>query len=179
LGIQTFNGETAALIGRSGDPEGELEVLRFLKESTHAIVHADLIAGLPGENLDSFGRGFDRLWTVRPTEIQPGILKRLPGTPLNRRDQGWGMVYSPQPPYEVLETAALPARDLDRLKNFARFWELIVNRGAFTDLAPALFPEKKPVFAPFMALSDRLLARFGRNWGIDRKELRAALEEGL
>jgi hypothetical protein len=27
-----------------------------------------------------------------------------------------------------------------------------------------------------MELSDRLPARFGRNWGIDRKELREALE---
>ncbi|MDR2103243.1 MAG: B12-binding domain-containing radical SAM protein, partial [Treponema sp.] len=69
------------------------------------------------------------------------------------------------------------AHDLDRLKNFARFWELIVNRGAFTDLAPGLFPEEKPVFGSFMALSDWLLERFGRNWGIDRKDLRAALEE--
>ncbi|MDR3166718.1 MAG: DUF4080 domain-containing protein [Treponema sp.] len=177
VGIQTFNPETAALIGRSSDPEGELEVLRFLREGTHAIVHADLIAGLPGEDLASFAQGFDRLWAVRPTEIQPGILKRLPGTPLSRQDKDWDMVYSPQPPYEVLETAVLPVRDLDRLKNFARFWELIVNRGAFPDLAPALFPEGKPVFGPFMALSDWLLERFGRNWGIDRKELRAALEE--
>jgi hypothetical protein len=179
LGIQTFNGETAALIGRSSDPERELEVLRFLKERTKAIVHADLIAGLPGEDLASFGRGFDRLWTVRPAEIQPGILKRLPGTPLARRDKDWGMVYSPLPPYEVLETAVLPARDLDRLKNFARFWELILNRGAFEDLVPTLFPGEKPVFGPFMALSDWLLKRFGRNWGIDRRDLRAALEERL
>ncbi|MDR3138787.1 MAG: DUF4080 domain-containing protein [Treponema sp.] len=177
VGIQTFNPETAALIGRSSDPDRELEVLRFLKEGTRAIVHADLIAGLPGEDLASFAQGFDRLWTARPTEIQPGVLKRLPGTPLSRRDRDWGMVYSPQPPYEVLETAALPARDLDRLKNFARFWELIVNRGAFPDLAPALFPEGKPVFGPFMALSDWLLEVFGRNWGIDRRDLRAALEE--
>jgi hypothetical protein len=28
-----------------------------------------------------------------------------------------------------------------------------------------------------MALSDRLLKRFGRSWGIDRKDLRTALEE--
>jgi hypothetical protein len=177
LGLQTFRAETAALIGRTSDPEGELEALRFLREETAAIVHADLIAGLPGEDLASFARGFDRLWMARPTEIQLGILKRLPGTPLSRHDKDWGMVYDPQPPYEVLETAALPAPDLGRIKNFARFWELIVNRGAFEALAPALFPGGDPVFAPFMALSDRLLKRFGRNWGIDRKDLRTALEE--
>jgi radical SAM superfamily enzyme YgiQ (UPF0313 family) len=175
IGLQTFNAETSRLINRSGDPEQELEVLRFLKEHTQAIVHADLIAGLPGEDLDSFARGFDRLRAAAPAEIQLGILKGLPGTPILRHNRGAGMVYAPDPPYEVQETAALSRQDLDRLKNFARFWELIVHRGAFEDLVPSLLPEGEPVFHRFLALSDRLLAHFGRNWGIDRQDLRAAL----
>jgi hypothetical protein len=202
IGIQTLNSKTAALIGRPGDGEGlssgrgQLEVLRFLREKTHAIVHADLIAGLPGEDLVSFGSGFDRLWlalsavdqkelfstneqsTDTPSiraEIQLGILKCLPGTPIVRHTAAHGMQYKTAPPYEVTATAAMPAADLDRIKNFARFWELIVNRGSFSGFAPALFPGAKPVFHHFMQLSDWLLARFGRNWGIDRTELREAL----
>jgi radical SAM superfamily enzyme YgiQ (UPF0313 family) len=177
VGIQTFNRETAALIGRPSVPATELETLRFLGTRTKAIVHADLIAGLPGEDMVSFGEGFDRLWSAGPGEIQLGILKCLPGTPLARRGEAWGIRWSPEPPYEALETASLPAADLDRIKNFARFWELIVNRGAFRDLEPRLFPQGKPVFRPFMELSDRLLARFGRNWGIDRRELYAELRQ--
>jgi coproporphyrinogen III oxidase-like Fe-S oxidoreductase len=182
LGIQTFNSNTAALIGRlshsgrnGSDPDKELETLNFLHRETNAIVHADLIAGLPGEDMASFGKGFDRLWQAQPTEIQLGILKLLPGTPIIRHTKTYEMVYAPEPPYEVLETAALPAADLDRIKNFARFWELIVNRGVFPDLVPRLFPGGEPVFDRFMALSDMLLARFGRNWGIDRSELRSCL----
>ncbi|MDR3341215.1 MAG: DUF4080 domain-containing protein [Treponema sp.] len=175
VGIQTFNPRTAALIGRPSDPERELEVIGFLRKETNAIIHADLIAGLPGEDLASFAQGFDRLWRIRPTEIQLGILKCLPGTPIIRHSETFGMRYALEPPYEVLETAALSVRDLDRIKNFARFWELIVNRGAFADLGPVFFPEREAVFARFMNLSDWLLQRFGRNWGIDRKELRAAL----
>jgi hypothetical protein len=85
------------------------------------------------------------------------------------------MRFNPNPPYEVLETAALPPATLDRLKNFARFWELIVNRGLFD--STTLFPPDSPVFAPFMELSDRLLARFGRNWGLDRRALQTAVLE--
>ncbi|GHV87903.1 hypothetical protein AGMMS50267_02630 [Spirochaetia bacterium] len=203
VGIQTFNSDTAALIGRDNDPVKELETLNFLRQHTSAIVHADLIAGLPGEDLASFGEGFDQLWgalsgegtavqTVTdpqrndtlqaeqsakpPAEIQLGILKCLPGTPIVRHSETCGMRYAPDPPYEALETAALPARDLDRVKNFARFWELIVNRDAFPDLTARLFPGGKAVFGRFMEAADWLLARFGRNWGIDRAELRAALE---
>jgi hypothetical protein len=91
------------------------------------------------------------------------------------------MRYAPDPPHEVLETAALSAAELDRIKNFARFWELIVNRGAFkgesAGLEPCLFPQGRPVFRSFLELSDRLLARFGRNWGIDRRELYAELRK--
>jgi radical SAM superfamily enzyme YgiQ (UPF0313 family) len=185
VGIQTFNQETAALIGRPSDPEVELETLRFLRHRTNAIIHADLIAGLPGEDLASFGEGFDRLWlalsesseTQVTAEIQLGILKCLPGTPITRHNEAYGMRYAREPPYEVRETAALPIEELDRIKNFARFWEIIVNRGAFRDVGPKLFPQGQAVFHRFMELSDRLLARFGRNWGIDRKELYAELRE--
>ncbi|GHV81349.1 hypothetical protein AGMMS49944_31400 [Spirochaetia bacterium] len=150
-----------------------------MRRETGAIVHADLIAGLPGEDMRSFAQGFDRLWKVRPAEIQLGILKCLPGTAINRHIEPYGMRFNPKPPYEVLETAALPAPDLDRIKNFARFWELIVNRGTFADMIGQFFPPQTPVFAPFMALSDRLLERFGRNWGIDRRELRSVTLEEL
>ncbi len=177
VGIQTFDADVAAAIGRPSDPEKELEALDFLRGRTTAIVHADLIAGLPGETLEGFGRGFDRLWSVKPTEIQVGVLKRLPGAPLSRHDVPFSMRYAEAPPYEVTSTSAMTEAELDRLKNFARFWELIVNRGHFPDLVPALLPSGGSAFARFMALSDDLRARFGRNWGIDRAELRAALAE--
>ena len=79
------------------------------------------------------------------------------------------MRYNPLPPYELLENALLPAGDLDRLKNFARFWELIVNRGL-------IHIDGSPVFHQFMALSDSLFARFGRSWGIDKNQLQNSLK---
>jgi radical SAM superfamily enzyme YgiQ (UPF0313 family) len=177
VGIQTFNPLTAKIIGRPSNPEKEIESLAFLKNETKAIVHADLIAGLPGEDYQSFAEGFDTLWSVRPTEIQMGILKRLPGTPICKRDDEYGMVYSSAPPYDVIETNAITQEEMNRMKNFARFWELIVNRGHFDDMSEKLFPEDKAIFHQFMKLSDWLLEKFGKNWGIDRKLLREALDE--
>jgi len=182
IGIQTLNPEVSARIGRPSDPLRELEALRLLRRETNAIVHADLIAGLPGEDMASFGRGFDLLWEVLsppdggssghnpPVEIQLGILKLLPGAPIARHSAAFGMCYEFAPPYEVTETTAIPTRDMGRIKNFARFWELIVNRG----LAGA---GPSPVFDRFMALSDFLLARFGRNWGIPKAKLLDAVLE--
>jgi hypothetical protein len=192
IGIQTLNGETASRIKRSGggqsfSPEEELETLRFLRQQTSAIIHADLIAGLPGEDLASFGKGFDNLWLAlsdeeKPpaatmelrAEIQLGILKLLPGAPIQRHNNAFRMRYNPAPPYEVLETSVMSEDDLKRIKNFARFWEIIVNRSLSSDYINNL--SGKPVFKKFMALSDLLYARFGRNWGIDKNELLEAIE---
>ncbi len=68
--------------------------LRFLREETGVHVHADLIVGLPGEGMESFGRGFDRLVALGPQEIQVGILKRLRGTPIVRHDAEFAMRYA-------------------------------------------------------------------------------------
>jgi len=180
IGIQTLNPDVAARIGRPSKPERELAALALLREKTHAIIHADLIAGLPGEDMVSFGRGFDSLWAAlapsadgeSSTEIQLGILKLLPGAAIARHNTAFGMCYNLSPPYEVMETAAMPTGDIDRLKNFARFWELIVNRGLI-DIRQ--YCGDSSVFDRFMALSDYLFTRFGRNWGIDKKELREAV----
>jgi len=170
IGIQTLNPEVSERIGRPSKPEQELETLRLLAEKTNAIMHVDLIAGLPGEDLTSFGKGFDALWSAlngcdtRGVEIQLGILKLLPGAPIARHKETFGLRFNPLPPYEVIENSAIPASGMDRIKNFARFWELVVNRGLL-DIGPS------PVFDRFMALSDSLLTRFGRNWGIAKEEL--------
>ena len=171
IGIQTLNPQVSARINRPSNPEKELEALRFLSEKTNAIIHADLIAGLPGEDLASFGRGFDLLWSVlcasqcrSNLEIQLGILKKLPGAPIVRHDDEFKMRYNPLPPYDIEETSVFSANDIQRIKNFARFWELLVNR----ELVKL---ENGVVFDKFMQLSDELFSHFGRNWGIDKEKL--------
>jgi radical SAM superfamily enzyme YgiQ (UPF0313 family) len=179
IGIQTLNPATQTLIGRKVFAGKELQTVRTICGHTNAIVHADLITGLPDEDLGSFAAGFDSLYACKPAEIQLGILKCLGGTIITAEAEKYGIVYSKQAPYEVIETAALQKSDMDRIKNFARFWELIVNRGAFNDLLPAIFdsepPDKSSVFYTFLKLSDYLLLKFERNWGIDRSLLREAV----
>ncbi|MCL2211040.1 MAG: B12-binding domain-containing radical SAM protein [Treponema sp.] len=176
IGFQTLNLDVSARINRPSNPEKELENLKFLVEKTSAIIHADLIAGLPGEDIESFGEGFDRLWLAlrgknidtsggsQHAEIQLGILKQIPGTPISRHNEAWKMRFNPLPPYEIEENSTISSFDLLRLKNFARFWEQTVNRNL-------LFPGDKPVFKKFLVFSDALYAHFGRNWGIDKADL--------
>ena len=98
-----------------------------------------MIAGLPGETLESFAAGFDRLIALGPQEIQVGILKRLRGTPIVRHDAEWQMVYNPHPPYEILQNKLIDFATMQRLRRFARYWDLVGNSGNFIETTPLIW----------------------------------------
>lgn len=166
VGVQSFNEEVSRLIRRRQDSEKLADNFRFLREQTGVHIHADLIVGLPGESWDSFGRGFDRLLALRPQEIQVGMLKRLRGTPIVRHDAEWQMVYSEVPPYEILQNKSLDFHAMQRLRRFARYWDLVGNSGNFSESCPLLWSRDNEPFASFMRWSDWLYAESGRTHGI-------------
>jgi len=159
IGIQTFNEEVACRIKRPLDIEKIETNMRRLREETGIHIHSDLIAGLPGEDLESFEAGFNRLLVLNPQEIQLGILKRLRGTPIDRHSKDWEMVYSPHPPYEILQTNLIPFEEMQRINRFARYWNLIVNNGQFIHAAPLIWQDSPSPFAAFMEWSDWLYAK--------------------
>ena len=165
MGIQTFNEEVAARISRRQDNLKVEQNLRWLREQTGVHIHADLIAGLPGEDIASFAAGFDRLVALGPQEIQLGILKRLRGTPIARHTRAWQMVYSPYAPYEILQNGLIDFVAMQRIKRFARYWDLVANSGNFVDTTPLLLGDTSP-FAAFMAFSDWLYGQTARTHGI-------------
>jgi radical SAM superfamily enzyme YgiQ (UPF0313 family) len=133
VGIQTFNPEVGALISRRQNYERLADNFNYLRRETGVHIHADLIVGLPGETLESFAAGFDKLVALGPQEIQVGILKRLRGTPIVRHDSEWQMVYSAHPPYEILQNRLLDFATMQRLRRFARYWDMVGNSGNFLD----------------------------------------------
>lgn len=179
VGIQTFNPEVAALISRRQDYVRLEDNLRFLRERTTVHLHTDLIAGLPGETLESFAAGFDRLVAMKPQEIQVGILKRLRGAPIARHDREWEMVYSPYPPYEILRNRLIGFADMQRLRRFARFWDLVGNSGNFVETLPLMWADGASPFAAFVRFSDWLYQRAGRTHTIALPRLMELVFEHL
>ena len=170
VGVQSLNPEVERLISRRQDHDRLADNLTWLRDHTGVHVHADLIVGLPGEDLGSFGRGFDTLFKMRPQEIQVGILKRLRGTPIVRHDQTYGMVYSPHPPFEILQTGAMPFEQVQQMRRFSRYWDMVVNSGHFGQ-ANALLLGETP-FDRFFAFSTWLFTAVGqRTHGIARHDL--------
>jgi radical SAM superfamily enzyme YgiQ (UPF0313 family) len=165
VGIQTFDDAVSKNISRRQDYAKLADNLEFLRTKTGVHVHADLIAGLPGESLESFARGFDRLFAMAPQEIQVGILKRLRGTPITRHDQAWEMVYNPHPPYEILQNKMLDFTTMQQLRRFARYWDLVGNSGNFP-ASTRLLVQGESAFTAFMQWSEWLYGKIGRRHGI-------------
>jgi hypothetical protein len=177
VGVQTFNPETQALISRRQDNEQAEANLRWLRLHSQAHIHADLIIGLPGEDMESFGGGFDRLCALGPQEIQVGILKRLRGAPIARHSEAFAMRYNPLPPYEILANDRIDFETMRRLSRFARYWDLVANSGRFPQALPLLLGEAP--FTRFLAFSDWLYAQTGLTSGLSLERLFQLLFEGM
>jgi radical SAM superfamily enzyme YgiQ (UPF0313 family) len=178
VGIQTFNEEVGDLIKRRQNYDKLADNFHFLRRETGVHIHADLIVGLPGETVESFGAGFDRLIALGPQEIQVGILKRLRGTPIIRHDAEWRMIYNPQPPYEILQNKLIDFPTMQRLRRFARYWDLVGNSGNFIESTPLIWKNASP-FQSFLPFSDWLHARTQRTDGIALMRLMELLFEFL
>jgi len=157
IGIQSFNPDVQALVSRRQNNEKAAENIRWLTQQSTAHLHVDLIAGLPGEDVASFARGFDQLVALGAQEIQFGILKRLRGTPIIRHTEPFGMVYDPYPPYTVLATSLIDFATMQRLVRFARYWDLVANSGRFANTTPILLGETP--FDNFMAFSSWMFTK--------------------
>jgi radical SAM superfamily enzyme YgiQ (UPF0313 family) len=177
VGVQTFNPAVQALISRQQDNASTEDNLRWLRQQSQAHLHVDLIIGLPGEDMASFGQGFDRLMSLGPHEIQVGILKRLRGAPIARHTECHDMRYSPLPPYEILATDCINFATMRRLARFARYWDMVANSGRFTHALPLLLGDSP--FARFLQFSDWLYAQTGMTGDLALDRLFRLLYEGL
>jgi len=171
IGVQTWSPKVARLVSRRQDYEKVVDNFKFLVQETGVHIHSDLIAGLPGETLESFADGFDALASLEPHEIQLGILKRLKGTPISRHDEAWEMVYQEHPPYQVLKTKEMSFDTILRLSRMAKFWDLIANSGHFKNSMKLIKElgaqrEKSSLFWEFWELSEFLNLRHPQRFGI-------------
>ncbi|EDU36206.1 B12-binding domain-containing radical SAM protein [Clostridium sporogenes] len=145
VGVQTTNNEVLKNINRHVNFETIKEKVEELKKLKNIKQHLDLIAGLPGEDYNSFKISFNDVYSVEPEEIQLGFLKLLKGSPMRLEAEKWGMVYSPYPPYEILSTKDISYEELLILKKVEGVVDKYYNSGKFNNILKYFMGEfKKP-----------------------------------
>src|SRR5690606_38019049 len=119
----------------------------------------------------------DRLVALAPHEIQFGILKRLRGAPIARHTEAFGLRFNPEPPYNILATAAIDFPTMQRLVRFARYWDLVANSGRYPRSLPRLLGDSP--FARFLAWSDWLYASTGQTHALAHERMVHLLHDYL
>ena len=164
VGIQTFNAEVQSKISRRQNNQKAQENIRWIRESSQAYLHTDLIFGLPGESLESFAESFDRLVSLNPHEIQVGILKRLKGSPIIRHTQTHQLVFNPNPPFSIVSSDTVSFAQVQFIGRFARYWDLIANSGRFLNTLPLILG--KTPFDNFSKVTEAIFRRTGQTYKI-------------
>ena len=154
IGIQSANEETIREIRRKMDLDKVEHIVAEVRENRNVHQHLDLIAGLPYENYDSFTKSFDRVYSMRPDQLQLGFLKVLKGSLMHEKTREYGLVYQNRPPYEVLSTNWLSYADIVRLKKVEEMVEVYYNSGQFRNTVGHMEKEFTGAFAMYSTLAD-------------------------
>ncbi len=131
IGLQSMDEQVLARVRRKTSIKRLAENVRALVACGRAHVHLDLIAGLTGEDLPSFIRGFDRAYLLSPQALQLGFLKLIPGSAMREDPESYPCVFDPDPPYAVVSTPWMSAEDLDILRTAERALDKLHNSGRF------------------------------------------------
>ena len=131
VGIQSTCSAALRAIHRSNDWPLLAKNVKALVAGGKVHVHTDLIAGLPCEDYASFEKSFDDVYSLGAQQLQLGFLKVLPGTLMRAEAKEHGLIFTDQPPYEVLATKYMTYDELAFLKKVAAVFEQVHNSGHF------------------------------------------------
>ena len=163
IGVQSTNPETLKAIHRPTDLKKIGRTAARINEGKNIHQHLDLIAGLPFEDFASFQNSFNQVYAMRPEQLQLGFLKVLNGSPMEAMANGYGIVSSPNPPYEVLFTPWLSYKEVLALKGVEEMVEIHYNSRQFVTAMSLMEREFASPYEMFEAL-----ARYYEREGLDR-----------
>ena len=131
IGMQSFNEDTLRAINRKTDTRKLIENIKTLVSFGNMHIHIDLIAGLTGEDLESFERSFDIGYSLGANMLQMGFLKLLYGAEMRENREKYPCEFTENPPYEVTSTPWLSSDEVKRLKKCEDALERMYNSGRF------------------------------------------------
>ena len=153
IGVQSTNEATVCEIRRKMNIEKVEHMVTRVKEMGGIHQHLDLIAGLPMEDYESFGRSFDQVFALRPEQLQLGFLKVLKGSYMYENREAYGLVYRSEPPYEVLSTNWVSYDEMIGLKGIEQIVELYYNSHQYDKTLEAALLKEESAFAFFEAFA--------------------------
>lgn len=129
IGVQTTNPSTMKAINRNNSLDRLFHNVTCINKNIH--LHLDLIAGLPFEDYETFGKSFDYVYKTKCEMIQLGFLKMLKGTQMKEEGEKYSYKYLDFPPYEILSNEFISYKDICRLKDIEEVLDFYYNSQKF------------------------------------------------
>ena len=129
IGVQTTNPSTMKAINRNNNLDRLFHNVTCINKNIH--LHLDLIAGLPFEDYETFGKSFDYVYKTKCEMIQLGFLKMLKGTQMKDEREKYSYKYLDFPPYEILSNEFISYKDICRLKDIEEVLDFYYNSQKF------------------------------------------------
>lgn len=152
IGVQTTNPVTIKEIDRSMNLEKLKNVVLKINEFKNIHQHLDLIAGLPYEDYNSFKKSFNEVYELKPEQLQLGFLKVLSGAKMEKNAKDYGLIFTDNPPYEVLSTSWISYENILELKNIENMVEIYYNSRQFTNTINYLENKFETYFSMYEAI---------------------------
>lgn len=111
-GVQSLQSAVYHAVGRQATVRRTYDGLARLCALRRPAIHVDLIAGLPCATRNGLLDDLRQVVRLGPGAIQVELLKVLPGTALRRDSHRLGLLFAPDPPYEILATPTMTHTDL-------------------------------------------------------------------
>ncbi|ALU34716.1 B12-binding domain-containing radical SAM protein [Clostridium autoethanogenum] len=146
VGVQTTNDTVLNNINRYVKFNYIYDRVKKVQKYHNINQHLDLIAGLPGEDFESFKKSFNDVYSIKPEALQLGFLKLLKGSSMIEEVSKWGMVYSPYAPYEILKTDSISYDEIVILKRIEEVFDKYYNSGKFKNILNYFVPKFKTAF---------------------------------
>src|SRR6056297_2387413 len=132
IGVQSTNEKTLKAINRSHHWPKIVNNVKRVKQFNNTHQHLDLIAGLPYEDLTSFRKSFNDVYSLNPDMLQLGFLKVLKGSQIWQERAIHDYKYTSYPPYEVLSSNMISFSELIELKGIEHVLEIFFNSDNFS-----------------------------------------------
>ena len=161
IGMQSFNEETLKAINRKTDTKKLTQNIQKLISFNNMHIHIDLIAGLTGEDLESFKNSFNTGYSLKAHMLQMGFLKLLYGADMRENSEKYPCTFTDVPPYEVTSTPWLSNDEIVMLKKCEDAVDRLYNSGRFLFTLEYLI--EKVGISPFDVFNDFFKLCFSSN----------------
>ncbi len=131
IGMQSFNEDVLKRVNRKTDIQKLSENIKRLISFDNMHIHIDLIAGLTGENMESFKNSFNTGYSLKAHMLQMGFLKLLYGADMRENSENYPCTFTDEPPYEITENPWLSENEIKLLKKTEDALERLYNSGRF------------------------------------------------